>query len=88
MTSSCYLQTDGKNGLSHHLLLLQVCSFISKSDRAEWDENHPFFAFAANSPPIHNTTWRPFCLLRGWQPQTPSDVALTAAMSGDTCGEF
>ena len=78
MTSSYHPQTDGKNEISHRLLLSQVRSFISKSDSAEWDEYLPFFAFAANSSPIYNTTLTPFYLLHGRQPQTPNDIAFNS----------
>ena len=78
MTSSYHPQTDGKNEVSHRLLLSQVRSFISKSDTADWDELLPFFAFAANSSPLDNTTLTPFYLFHGRQPQTPNDVAFNA----------
>ena len=61
-TTSYHPRTDGKNEVSHRMLLSQIRAFVSKDNRADSDSLLPFFAFAANStarsPGLHVVTMR------------------------------
>ena len=77
-TTAYHPQTDGKNEVSHRLLLSQIRAFISKGDYGDWDLPLPFFAFAVNAAPIADTTYSPFYLFYGRNPVAPNDVAFSS----------
>mmetsp|Transcript_9993 Transcript_9993/g.40516 ORF Transcript_9993/g.40516 Transcript_9993/m.40516 type:complete len:484 (-) Transcript_9993:171-1622(-) len=74
-TSSYHPETDGKNEVSHRLLLSQVRAFIQNADYAAWDDLLQFFAFAANSAPLDGVPYSPFQLLLGRTARSPTDQA-------------
>ena len=77
-TTSYHPQTDGKNEVSHRMLLSQIRAFVSKDNRADWDSLLPFFAFAANSTPSDGMEFSPFYLFYGRQPRSPHEVAFAS----------
>mmetsp|Transcript_8973 Transcript_8973/g.37063 ORF Transcript_8973/g.37063 Transcript_8973/m.37063 type:complete len:287 (+) Transcript_8973:901-1761(+) len=75
-TSAWHPQTDGKNEVSHRLLLSQIRAFLSQSDFADWGGLLPFFSFAANTSPLGTSSLTPFDLYFGRSARTPTDREL------------
>ena len=76
-TSAYHPATDGKNEVSHRLLLAQIRSFLAQTGTENWDLLLDSFAFAVNSAPLYDSDLSPFFLFFGRQPRSPNDVAFS-----------
>mmetsp|Transcript_14685 Transcript_14685/g.18129 ORF Transcript_14685/g.18129 Transcript_14685/m.18129 type:complete len:2254 (-) Transcript_14685:698-7459(-) len=74
-TTAYHPQTNGKNEVSHRLLMDLVRAWLPQSGITEWDMFLQYFAYAVNTSPVDATEHTPFSIMfPGRQPYSMEDI--------------